>query len=98
MPVAAEKLSHKELVQAYYQQQEQITKLSSQNEWYRRQLFGKKSERILREENSNNQLSLGEGYEPEETPPPPKTEVKSYERSHRKNEVKFSEGESKLRF
>ncbi|MCB0333775.1 MAG: IS66 family transposase [Bdellovibrionales bacterium] len=81
-----------------HSQQEEIEALKRQNEWYRRQYFGQKSERLLRETSSGQQLYLGEGYEAEETPPPVMTAVKPYERSHRQNEVKFSESESKLKF
>lgn len=93
MSVAAAiaELDHERLVEKYLE-------LHHQYEWLKRQFFGKKSERILREENASKQLSLGEGYEPEEIAPSPQTNVKAYERSHRKNEVKFSEGECKLRF
>lgn len=100
-------LKHEELVEKYLslheqsnQQSEKIEQLSRQNEWYRRQLFGQKSERTLKEENASpHQLSLGEeGYVPEQTPPPPATKVKAYERSHRKNEVEFGEEESQLKF
>jgi hypothetical protein len=74
--------------------------LKQQNDWLRRQLFGKKSERRLpaAPEGFPKQLSLGEGYEPEDEPPPKKTTVKSYERSHRKDEVEFVDSESRLKF
>ena len=74
--------------------------LKALNDWYRRQFFGQKSERLLHDTGvSAKQLSLGgEGYEPEETPPPKSTKVKEYERSHRKNEIEFAAEESKLKF
>src|SRR5690606_13177480 len=101
-----------ELSKQYTELSEEVKKLSAkneelseknaalkvQNDWLARQLFGKKSERLYPRESSPNQLTLGEGYEPEETPPPPTTTVKSYERSHRKDEVVFSEEESRLKF
>ena len=78
---------------------EQNEELKVQNDWLKRQLFGKKSERILPDdESSAGQLTLGEGYEPEDKPPPKKTTVKSYERSHRKNEIEFADEESRLKF
>lgn len=112
MSIAAEDLSHKELVQAYYQQQKKLEELDQSNltlhteneelerrvAWFEKRFFGQQSERRITKEVSPNQLSLGEGYEPEETPPPPTTPVKSYERSHRKDEVEFSEDESRLKF
>lgn len=74
--------------------------LKALNDWYRRQFFGQKSERLLHDTAvSAKQLSLsGEGYEPEESPPPQSTKVKEYERSHRKNEIEFAEPESQLKF
>ncbi|MCB0334301.1 MAG: IS66 family transposase, partial [Bdellovibrionales bacterium] len=100
-----ESLSHEELVRSYLSLREQNTELSEQNEelkvqndWLKRQLFGKKSERILPSDDSPHQLTLGEGYEPEDKPPPKKTTVKSYERSHRKDEVQFADEESRLKF
>ena len=92
-------LEYEELVEKYLSLYESNKNLKQQNEWYRRQLFGQKSERTLKEESSPNQLSLGEeGYTPEESPPPPATKVKAYERSHRKDEVEFGEEESQLKF
>ena len=79
---------------------QKIKELKALNDWYRRQFFGRKSERLLHDTGvSAKQLSLGgEGYEPEETPPPKSTKVKEYERSHRKNEIEFAAEESKLKF
>lgn len=78
---------------------EQNEELQQQVDWLKRQLFGKKSERILpADDSSSRQLTLGEGYEPEDKPPPKKTTVKSYERSQRKDEVEFAEDESRLKF
>jgi hypothetical protein len=77
---------------------ERNEELRVQNDWLKRQLFGKKSERILPSDNFPKQLALGEGYEPEDTPPPRATSVQSYERSHRNDEVQFAEEESRLKF
>ena len=45
---------------------EQNEELKVQNDWLKRQLFGKKSERILPDDDSSaGQLTLGEGYEQE---------------------------------
>lgn len=95
-------LTHEELLREYISTvgtlQEQNEELQVQNDWLRRQLFGKKSERLIPAENSPDQLALGEGYEPEDKPPPKKTTVKSYERSHRENEVEFAAQDSRLKF
>lgn len=79
--------------------EERITELHQLNDWLKKQLFGKKSERRLQSSHSSShQLSLGEEYEPEDTPPPSTEPVKSYERRRRKNEVEFTEENSKLQF
>ena len=78
--------------------QERISDLERQNEWFRRQLFGRKSERRLLPEGTHRQLSLGEMAE-EETPPPPTETVKSYQRRvHRKQPLQGSVLEEGLRF
>lgn len=104
-PQQVSSLSHEELVQNYLLLSEKHVALSdktielkAQNQWLKRQLFGKKSERILPLSSCPDQLTLGAGYEPEVVAPAKKTKVKAYEKTHRKNEVKFSEDESKLKF
>jgi transposase len=98
MSVAAENLSREELLEAYYQQQKKIADLEHLTAWLNRQLFGRKSERLEQSPSAGRQLTLGEGYEPEETPPPPTEPVKSYERRRRKNEVEFGDESSRLKF
>ena len=104
--------SHEELVRSYLSLHpkngviternsaltEKNTELRQQINWLKRHLFGKRSERLIAEAVSPDQLPLGKGYEPEEKPPSKKTTVKSYERNHRKDEVEFAENESRLKF
>jgi len=80
----------------YYESQSRISELERQLEWFKRQVFGARTERRLCPEGSK-QLCLGE-YEPLPTPPPPETTVKAYERSHRREKIEFSEEESRLKF
>lgn len=70
--VAALLVSHQAL-------EEQVAQLKHQLEWFKKQLFGAKSERRIIEP-PPNQLSLGEGIVRPETSEPAEREVKSYTR------------------
>lgn len=68
--------------------------------WFRKQLFGAKSERRIVDSSSPDvQMWLGEQLlDVPETPPPTSQSVKSYERTHRKTPVEFMDTDSRLRF
>lgn len=68
--------------------------------WFRRQLFGARSERrILEVQEPADQLWLGmQLLEPSPTPPEPATTVSSYERKRRRNPTTFAAPDSQLRF
>lgn len=81
----AARLTQAEIV-ALLQEQERLrarnAELQRQNEWFKRQLFGRKSERRLREPDPQ-QLPLGLGAavpDPAEQPPAPTETVKAYQR------------------
>jgi transposase len=77
--------------------QQQKAELAVQVEWFKRQLFGEKSERRL-PASPSEQLHLGEMLE-DERPPAPKETVKEYERRRRPKEPwEGSPGDSGLRF
>lgn len=57
--------------------------LERQLEWFRRQVFGQKSER--RPQFDSRQLCLGEALAESETPPPPRETIKEYERRQRRS-------------
>ena len=56
----------------------QITELNRQLEWFKKQIFGKKSERII--ETPNEELLYLPGLEPSETIPPKKQTIPAHER------------------
>ena len=80
--------------------QEQNAKLKRQVEWFQRQLFGRKSEKRLREPDPH-QLSLAgmltTPVAPADQPPPPTETVKAYQRRLRLTGTDLSD-ESELRF
>jgi transposase len=80
--------------------QEQNTALKRQVEWFQRQLFGRKSERRLREPNPH-QLSLSgmltTPVPAADQPPPPRETVKAYQRRVRFTDADLPE-ERELRF
>jgi transposase len=75
--------------------------LKRQVEWFKRQLFGRKSERRIREPDAQ-QLSLSEllttPTAPADQPPPPTETVKAYERRTRLGSLMDQPEESALRF
>ena len=75
---------------------EKIAALERENAWFRKQLFGEKSERRLTPGAPAEQLRLGE-FPTVDAPPPPEQTVRSYQRA-RKAEVPLSEEDSKVRF
>jgi len=88
--------------QVFLQQNEQfkndIVALQQQLDWFKRQLFGRKSERRLAIA-TDNQLCLGELLDVDETPPPPTETIKSYQRRlHLKQPLKDAVLEHGLRF
>jgi hypothetical protein len=80
--------------------QEQNAVLKRQVEWFQRQLFGRKSEKRLREPDSD-QLSLAgmltTPVAPADQPPPPTETVKTYQRRLRLTGTDVAD-ESELRF
>lgn len=83
-----------------------ITTLTSKNAeleqqlaWFRRQIFGRKSEKIVRQESRYQQLHLGEQFIVSGPPtPPPSTTVKEHARSATNKVVTSREDERGLRF
>lgn len=79
------------------QKEEKIKELEHQLDWFKRQLFGEKSEKRLPVE-SSEQLHLGELLE-DETPPPAKETIKEYQRRRRpKESFEGTPEDSGLRF
>ena len=74
-----------DLQEKYLQQSKRFAELEQQNDWFKRQLFGRKSERRIAIE-SHHQLSLGELVDVEETPPPPTETIKGYQRRQRRKQ------------
>jgi transposase len=76
--------------------------LRRQVEWFKRQLFGRKSERRLREEPDPHQLSLSGLFTtpaaPADRPPPPTETVKAYQRRARFTSLVDAPDEGGLRF
>lgn len=65
---------------------EELDKVKQELSWFKRQIFGKKSEK--RVPTPSGQMWLGEGFkEPEEEQPVPQTEKIAYERKKRKRGV-----------
>ena len=79
----------------------QTVQLQRQVEWFKRQLFGQKSERRLREPDAR-QLPLAGllpgGENPVDVPPPPTETVKAYQRRTRFASLADAPDESGLRF
>lgn len=77
-----------------------VVELERQLDWFRRQVFGARSERrLLQVLSSADQLWLGEEMLPcPEEPPSDSTTVKAYERAQRKRPVEFVAEDSQLRF
>jgi hypothetical protein len=79
----------------------QAAELQRQVEWFKRQLFGRKSERRLREPDAR-QLPLAGllpgGENPVDVPPPPTETVKAYQRRTRFAALEDAPDESGLRF
>lgn len=77
---------------------EQLTQeLEQQLEWFKRQLFGQKSERRILE-SASEQLELGSVLETAEQAPPPTTTVKTFERKQRTCPTVVGVEESRLKF
>ena len=91
---AAESLTKKELIARVCSLEERTEDLERQLEWFRRQIFGKKSEKLSLPH--PKQLALGE-YKPVETLPEPSVTIKSYERKKR-NGIEFVDEKSLLKF
>src|SRR4029450_3754719 len=100
----AARLSQTEIV-ALLQHNEQLaqqaTELQRQVEWFKRQLFGRKAERRLREPDAQ-QLPLAgllpAEAAPADAPPPPTETVKAYQRAPRFAALEATSEESGLRF
>src|SRR5262245_23268972 len=90
-------LSHAEIVALL----EENADLKRQVEWFKRQLFGRKSERRLREPDAQ-QLPLAGLFpargDPADAPPPPTETVKAYQRRSRFTSLDETPDESDLRF
>jgi transposase len=100
----AARLSQAEIVALLQQNEElahQTADLQRQVEWFKRQLFGRKSERRLREPEAQ-QLPLAgllpAPADPAEAPPPPTETVKAYQRRTRFAALEATPEESGLRF
>jgi transposase len=100
----AARLSQAEIVALLQQNEElahQRADLQRQVEWFKRQLFGRKSERRLREPDAQ-QLPLAgllsAAADPAEAPPPPTETVKAYQRRSRFASLEDSPDESGVRF
>jgi transposase len=100
----AARLSQAEIVALLQQNEElaqQTADLQRQVEWFKRQLFGRKSERRLREPEAP-QLPLAgllpAPADPAEAPPPPTETVKAYQRRTRFAALEATPEESGLRF
>jgi transposase len=75
---------------------ERIAALERENAWFRKQLFGRKSERRLLQAEPSKQIPLGEDFTAE--PPPPAEEtVRAYQRK-RTTLPEVSEDETPVRF
>lgn len=76
----------------------EVADLQQQVDWFKRQVFGQKSEKRIFGEEFKHQLSLGEMLEVPETPPPVAETVKTYERRQRRKFPDLADEESNLRF
>ena len=74
----------------------EVEAMKHQLDWFRRQLFGQKSEKRLFESHPQ-QMSLGELPVPESSPPPPAKEIAAHTRRARSTDC-AAEGESALFF
>src|SRR5215510_13372314 len=75
--------------------------LRRQVEWFKRQLFGRKSERRLREPDAQQLALAGLGtppQDPAEAPPPPTETVRAYQRRTRFAALAEAPDEGGLRF
>ncbi len=88
--------SHEQLVDLVVSSQERLDEVERQLNWFKKQLFGAKSERRMIDESNPDQLSLGESLETPGEPPAPSTTVRGHERSRRPR--KDRPDESGLRF
>lgn len=77
-----------------------LQKANYQLDWFKRQLFGARSERrILGVLSLSDQLWLGEQFlDSPETPPSPSVTIKQYERKHRRKPTNLVAPDSQLRF
>lgn len=97
-------MTHEELLISYHELQEKFKTVSNHNselqqqlDWFKRQLFGEKSERRLPVA-SSEQLHLGEMLE-DELPPPETETIKQYQRRRRsKDSLEGTPEDSGLRF
>lgn len=76
---------------------ERIAALERENAWFRKQLFGRKSEKRLIESSPSGQLALG-NVEVPQAPPGPTETVRSYQRRAVKEKPLSDEDTSGLRF
>jgi len=74
---------HQKLREKVDQQSQRLAEVEHQNEWFKRQLFGRKSERRLAEV-TKHQLCLDEVMDVEEAPPPTSETIQSYQRRQRR--------------
>ncbi len=90
------KASHEQLVDLVVSSQERLDEVERQLNWFKKQLFGAKSERRIVDDSDPNQLSLGESIETPAAASTPSTTVRSHPRHHRP--PKDRPDESGLRF
>jgi transposase len=75
-----------------------IAELEQELKWFRRQIFGQKSEKRILGSLANRQLYLGQMLEVPAKPPPVTETVKTYERRQRRKFPDLGDDESNLRF
>jgi transposase len=90
------KASHEQLVDLVVSSQERLDEVERQLSWFKKQLFGAKSERRIIDDSDADQLSLGESLEVPADPPAPSTTVRTHQRHRRP--PKDRPDESGLRF
>jgi transposase len=93
----AASLSRDEIATLLVSQQERIDTLQQQIDWFKRQLFGSKSERRVLADASARQLALGETMA-KDAPSPPSVTIPSHSRRQRQHPIEDAAEGSPLRF
>lgn len=87
-----------DFARAYTQLSEQVTQLQHQLDWFKRQLFGQKSEQRHIEPNPHQLSLLGRQPDSAKEPPEEKRTVKAYQRGSSKKDRGNAVNDSGLRF